>query len=300
MGLIATTIPPEPPRSEDRAAFLEAVLEAVAEGVLVAREDRIVEANQALCEMTGFERPELVGAELPFPFLPPDETERFHAFLAKLSERRRADIELSLARKDGSRFAAHITVAPAQTPAGRSLRVLSIRNISERRRREKRLTELAAKDALTGLLNKRSFARSLTGEIARARRHGRPLSLAILDLDGFKRINDHAGHMEGDRVLAEAAGRLGALVRTGEHMARVGGDEFGWILPEADAEGAAAAVNRARLAIAAEGFRGMGSLTLSAGICVSDGGIPADEVYRQADRALYAAKQAGGNGVVVY
>ena len=127
--------------------------------------------------------------------------------------------------------------------------------------RERRLAELAAKDELTGLLNKRSFLVNLAGEVARARRHSRSLSLAILDLDGFKRVNDAGGHPAGDRVLAEAAGRLGALVRTGEHLARVGGDEFGWILPDADAEGASSAVNRACDVIGGEEFRGAGALT---------------------------------------
>jgi diguanylate cyclase (GGDEF)-like protein len=202
-------------------------------------------------------------------------------------------------RRDGSRFAGAVSAGTARAGDEVVARVLTVRDISRTRQREQRLAELAAKDELTGLLNKRSFLVNLAGEVARARRHERSLSLAILDLDGFKRVNDAGGHPAGDRVLAEAAARLGALVRTGEHLARVGGDEFGWILPETDADGAMQAVARARSAIGGEAFRGAGTLTLSGGICVSNGSIDAGEVYHRADRALYRAKAAGGNGVVV-
>jgi diguanylate cyclase (GGDEF)-like protein/PAS domain S-box-containing protein len=268
------------------------------DGVIVADERRITDANPAICEMTGFDHPELVGAKLPFPFFPGDAVDRILAFMRELREHGRAEAELPLQRKDGSRFDALLS--------GRELdsgelngRVITVRDITRIRRRELRLAELAAKDELTGLLNKRSFLVRLAGEVARCRRHERTLSLAILDLDGFKAVNDAGGHPAGDRVLAEAAGRLSALVLSGEHLARVGGDEFGWILPDADGEGAASAVARARNAISGEGFRGAGKITLSGGICVTDGNIDAGEVYRRADRALYRAKAEGGDGVVV-
>ena len=296
----ATSTSPDNPHTEDRAVFLAAVLNGVQEGVFVAADERIVEVNSALCEILGFERKELVGAPLPFPFFPPEEQDRIYSLLGRLEDARRGEYELNLMRKDGSRFTALVGVGTAAA-GGRSFgRVLSVRDISERRQREARLAELAAKDELTGLLNKRSFLVNLAGEVGRARRHGRPVCLAILDVDGFKRINDAGGHQAGDRVLAEAGGRLGALVRTGEHMARVGGDEFGWILPDADAEGATAAVQRARSAVAGERFGGMGFLTLSAGICETDGSIDAGELYRRADRALYTAKTAGSEGLEVY
>jgi diguanylate cyclase (GGDEF)-like protein len=204
-------------------------------------------------------------------------------------------------RKDGSRIPVLLSAGTVESSGRYMGRVITIRDISARRQREARLAELAARDELTGLFNKRSFLVTLAGEVARARRHGRSLSLAILDLDGFKRINDAGGHQLGDRVLAEAAGRLSALVRTGEHMARVGGDEFGWILPDADTDGAMAAIQRARRAIAGEPFlRGTGFLTLSAGVCQTDGSADANELYRRADRALYAAKASGGDNIQIY
>jgi diguanylate cyclase (GGDEF)-like protein/PAS domain S-box-containing protein len=275
-------------------------MNAMPEGVAVTHDGRIIDVNTAMCEMTGFSREELVSCELPFPFFAPEEVERTDALLRRMRSTDRGDHEISMMRKDGSRFSALVSSGVAYDGEEQLGRVVTFRDISERRRREDRLAELAAKDELTGLLNKRSFLVNLAGEVARARRNKRPLTLAILDLDGFKRINDEAGHMAGDRVLAEAAGRLGALVRQGEHLARVGGDEFGWILPEADAEGAVAAVTRARQAIAGESFRSMGSLSVSAGISVAEGAIDAAELYRRADRALYTAKNAGVGGIEVF
>jgi diguanylate cyclase (GGDEF)-like protein len=203
-------------------------------------------------------------------------------------------------RRDGSRFAALVTSGVAHEGDKRLGRVVLIRDVSERRHREDRLAEMATSDELTGLLNKRSFLVYLAGEVARARRHDRALSLAVLDLDGFRRVNDELGQAAGDRVLVEAAGRLSAQIRAGEHLARVGSDEFAWALPDADAQGAISAVSRARGAIAGEPFGDAGSLSLSAGISVADGATDASELYRRADRALYNAKTAGGTGIEVF
>ena len=296
----ATPVLSESPPTEDRAAFLEAVLDAIQEGVFIAREGRIAEVNQALCDIVGFPRERLLGAEMPYPFFPPDEVDRINSVLDRLRDSGRGDYELSLMRADGSRFPALLSSGSIKLDGSDRGVVVTVRDIVQRRTREDRLAELASKDELTGLLNKRSFLVHLAGEVARCRRHGRTMSLCMLDLDGFKRINDQNGHAAGDRVLAEAAGRLGALVRTGEHMARVGGDEFGWILPDADAEGAASAVQRARMAVASEPFRGLGSLSISAGICETDGSIDAAELYRRADRALYDAKASGSDAPTVY
>ena len=294
-----TSVLPRQEALAERTAYLEAVLEAMPDGVVVADEHHIIDVNPAICELTGFDEQELLGAKVPYPFFPGDAVDRILAFMRELRDTGRAEAELPLVRKDGSRRDA--LVAGRETGADDDVvwRVITVRDISRLRRRELRLAELAAKDELTGLLNKRTFLVRLAGEVARCRRHERKLSLAILDLDGFKQVNDARGHPVGDRVLAEAAGRLGALVRSGEHLARVGGDEFGWILPDADGEGASSAVTRARHAIGGEEFRAAGTLTLSGGICVTDGTIDAGEVYRRADLALYEAKDGGGDGVVV-
>jgi len=158
-----------------------------------------------------------------------------------------------------------------------------------------RLELLAAVDGLTGVLNHRGFHQRLEEEIARAVRHRRPLSLVVLDLDHFKQINDMHGHPAGDRVLAETAARLVALARVGEHVARVGGEEFALILPDANGVGAFAAAERMRNGIAARPFADVGAVTISAGVCEMQVAGSAGELYRLADTALYWAKAHGRN-----
>jgi diguanylate cyclase (GGDEF)-like protein len=156
------------------------------------------------------------------------------------------------------------------------------------------LTTLASVDGLTGLLNQRSFKERLGVEVQAARRHGRPLSLALLDVDHFKRVNDVYGHAVGDQVLAEVARRLTAAARAGETIARVGGEEFAWVLPATEGVNAHAAAERARRAVSARPFPVVGRLTLSAG--VAELGAPAgdaEELFRLADVALYWAKGRG-------
>ena len=131
-------------------------------------------------------------------------------------------------------------------------------------------------------------------EIQAARRQGRPLSLVLLDLDHFKRVNDVYGHSVGDEVLAEVARRLTAATRAGETIARVGGEEFAWVLPATEGANARAAAERARRAVSARPFPVVGKLTLSAG--VAELGAPArdaEDLFRLADVALYWAKGRG-------
>jgi diguanylate cyclase (GGDEF)-like protein len=160
------------------------------------------------------------------------------------------------------------------------------------------LAHLADTDPLTGLANRRAFRERLDGEVERARRYGHRLTLAILDIDDFKRINDTYGHLGGDAVLAEVGRRLAATRRAGELVARVGGEEFAWILPAVDAQGGLVAVHRARRAIAEISVEGIEGVTCSAGICDLTVASGADELLRLADRALYRAKDEGRDRVV--
>jgi diguanylate cyclase (GGDEF)-like protein len=159
------------------------------------------------------------------------------------------------------------------------------------------LARLAETDPLTGLANRRAFTKRLNGEVERARRHGHLLTLVILDLDDFKGINDTFGHQVGDRVLAEVGRHLATTSRAGELVARIGGEEFAWILPQVDASGAMAPVERARARIASIRVDGVRDITCSAGVCDLKVASDVDELQRRADRALYHAKEAGRNRV---
>jgi diguanylate cyclase (GGDEF)-like protein len=162
---------------------------------------------------------------------------------------------------------------------------------SERRHRAQATT-----DPLTGLANHRAFQQRLAAELERSARHGRSLSLAIFDIDHFKSVNDTHGHPAGDGVLADVAARLAGCVRRGEMVARTGGEEFCWIMPETDGAGAFEAAERARRRIAGSPFAHVGTLTISAGVCSReelDGrGL---DLIGAADQALYDSKRGGRN-----
>lgn len=162
------------------------------------------------------------------------------------------------------------------------------------------LAALASTDHLTGLWNRRAFEERLAAEADRSRRYGRGLGLVLMDLDHFKLINDTHGHPAGDRVLVEFAARLRAEARGGEVLARVGGEEFAWILPEADGAHAVMAAERLRRAVAAEPFPEVGRLTVSAGVCASADAPHEGDLLRLADVALYWAKAEGRDRVFRY
>lgn len=160
--------------------------------------------------------------------------------------------------------------------------------------------ERAARDPLTGLANHRTFQERLVEEVARAARHRRDLSLAIFDLDHFKRVNDLHGHQIGDTVLVEAAAILAARARQGDVIARVGGEEFAWLMPEADDLSAWQAADDARGAISRTRFATVEQMTVSGGVCSLSRAGDASRLYALADGALYWAKHHGRDVIVRY
>jgi diguanylate cyclase (GGDEF)-like protein/putative nucleotidyltransferase with HDIG domain len=164
-----------------------------------------------------------------------------------------------------------------------------------------RLASQAATDPLTGLANHRSFHERLEHEVGRARAEDGELALVVFDLDRFKDVNDAFGHQIGDDVLAEAGRRLAGEARFGELVARVGGEEFAWILPGSDGINAWRAAERARRAVAESPFAGdVGYVTASAGVADLTQAADAGSLLRLADGALYWAKAHGRNVTLRY
>jgi diguanylate cyclase (GGDEF)-like protein/putative nucleotidyltransferase with HDIG domain len=156
-----------------------------------------------------------------------------------------------------------------------------------------RLDSEAATDHLTGLPNHRAFRERLAEEVARAQRHGRPLTVALVDIDGFRDLNDSAGLEIADDVLAEVGRCLGRAVREEDVLARMGGDEFGLILVESDRHEALLVADRARRAVAEAPLRHRRRATISIGLCDLEVAASPDELLRRADAALYWAKEHG-------
>ena len=160
------------------------------------------------------------------------------------------------------------------------------------------LKRLSETDDLTGIYNNRAFRRIGTDELARFRRYGRPLSFIMLDLDHFKLVNDNYGHMVGDAVLRQVATAMLAELREVDIMGRLGGEEFGILLPETlvdDARIVAGRLNDAmhRLIITADGGQRI-DITISLGVAEAESGDTGlDSLMARADKALYKAKEKG-------
>jgi two-component system cell cycle response regulator len=159
----------------------------------------------------------------------------------------------------------------------------------------KRLEDQLFEDPLTRLHNRRSLFGQMTALISAARRHGRPLAVAMVDLDGFKPINDRHGHEVGDEVLVAVAEALQRALHAEDVLGRLGGEEFLALLPDTGGEAAARAGERLRAAVAAAG--GPVPVTASVGWAVLRPGEAPDDLVRRADDALYVAKQDGRDRV---
>ncbi len=146
--------------------------------------------------------------------------------------------------------------------------------------------------------NRRYFHETLAREVARAHRYDRNLALLVFDLDDFKAINDRIGHLAGDSVLAEAAERIREVVRSADIACRVGGDEFGVILPESRIADADQLYSRLQRALSSRPIGEAGLLTISAGAAALQPDDDAITLFQRADHGLYGAKEAGKGQVV--
>lgn len=157
-------------------------------------------------------------------------------------------------------------------------------------------------DSLTEAANASRFHECAQGELAQGERHGQPVTVAFIDIDDFKSLNDGHGHLAGDEALRSLAELMRGELRGSDMVGRLGGDEFGILLPDTSAETARSVLERIRLSI--DTFASSKGWPISASIgatCVSEAafGVPADTIIKQADSLMYRVKSEGKNGVLV-
>jgi diguanylate cyclase (GGDEF)-like protein len=167
----------------------------------------------------------------------------------------------------------------------------------ENARRFREARQLADLDSLTGLHNRRYFYETLGREVDRAQRYQRLLSLVIVDVDGFKEINDRIGHLAGDAVLAEIADRIRQVVRSADIPCRVGGDEFAVIVPEVEVGQARQLVGRIQRAVSSQPIARAGRVRVSAGVADLQPNDSPTTMFERGDESLYSAKHAGKGGL---
>jgi diguanylate cyclase (GGDEF)-like protein/PAS domain S-box-containing protein len=197
----------------------------------------------------------------------------------------------------------HLSVAPGYEESWGKV-IVSVIDITERRRLEEELKRLATTDPLTGAANRRAFLDKAEKELQRSRRYSLPLTIMMLDIDHFKRVNDTYGHAAGDDVLRSMVGTCNTILRENDVFGRLGGEEFGALLIQTDRDDAMHVAERMRSQLEAttvETDEGPISFTVSIGLHTEIAGArPLEDIMVKADRALYHAKRTGRNKVVDY
>ncbi len=293
--------------------MFEPIVNQANDAIIVAEFDpeagpgfKITYANEAFSRIFGYSREEAIGRSprmLQGPQTSADTIKEISSAVHSGGAIRRRILNYS---RSGDQVWVDVNIVPLPSPGGRISRFAAIeRDITTEVGHEQHLEELAFGDPLTKLGNRRHFEQTLVREMSRSRRAGQPLSLALLDIDHFKAVNDTWGHPVGDRVLVAVSGAMSQAVRTYDHVARIGGEEFAVLLPGASLTDARMVVERICAAIregakvACDGHTV--SVTCSAGLAAL--AYPDDkpeDLTLRADRGLYMAKNSGRNRVVVF
>ena len=266
--------------------------------VTIDTEETIIFANRGAQRMLGYSAENLEQRSVAELYVGGIEEAKYIRRVTDL-DRPLQNYETELKHNNGTTIPVSMSVSlvPSETEAESPMLVIS-KDITEQKRLELELKEMTIRDGLTGLYNLRHFYDRLEAEIERAKRQEHPLSLLLLDIDGFKTYNDAHGHLEGDRVLREVGKVIGDSTR--EHVDlgfRYGGDEFTVILPEAPEETALVIAQRIRETFESKRFD---LLTLSIGLMNYSEAYTARAFIQFTDSMMYDAKRSGGNQVNVY
>lgn len=286
--------------AQDAASVFARALDAAEDGVLICNPQGIIEfANRGYEKITGFSPMEVLGHKPSIA----QSGQHSPGFYATMWERLQQGLPFRSVfinrRKDGSEVHCEESITPLHNLQGELTHYVSIlRDITARVMADQAFRERLQYDSLTGALTRSSGSLHLENAVAQARARGTALSLALLDIDHFKQVNDRFGHPTGDKVLEKVARAIAACLRSDDKIIRWGGEEFLLVMPGCDARTAVATLERCSSSVqqACDGLLPL-SVTLSAGVgLVAPGQVLSDAIER-IDQALYRAKQAGRNQI---
>ncbi len=279
-------------------ALISSIAEAIPHAVVGLRERRIIFANESVKAVFGWKPEELIGKGTRVLYRSEEEYEEIARHFYPVLERQQTYSEEYLCRcKDGRDIMCMVSTARIGPTLKEKEIVVVYEDITERKRAEQQLAYMATHDILTDLPNRMLFNDRLNLALAQAKRNQQKLAMMWLDLDRFKLINDKLGHSVGDKLLQAVGDRLTGLLRKGDTVARMGGDEFLILLPEiAQVEDTDKIAQKVL-----EGFQETFvfdvhelHITTSIGVVIyPDDGEDADTMMRHADMAMYSAKQKG-------
>jgi diguanylate cyclase (GGDEF)-like protein/PAS domain S-box-containing protein len=285
-------------------ALYRALVETSPDGVIVTdRAGQVIMTNGRAAELTGLSAEEGVGKSA-LQFIAEQDRERFQSTIRNATGATvtRND-EYTIARADGTSVPVEFSISLI---AGGSddFRIMAVfRDVSERKRNEEEIRYLAFHDSLTGAATRSVLLDRLAGCLSRAQRSGSPVGIIFVDLDGFKQVNDTEGHDAGDATLQHVSAALTSVLRDGDTLARVGGDEFVLLLPELrHADELQVVAERILLELrSAVGEGTIGPISASLGLAAYPrDGTETGELLQHADQAMYAAKNRGGDGYSVW
>ena len=289
-------------RSQEKLQLVANVFTHAREGIMITAADgTIIDANDAFTRITSYQLDEVLGHTPRILSSGRQDREFYASMWDDLINKGHWYGEVWNRRKNGEVYAVMQTISAVRDGQGRAQQFVSLfSDITALKAHERQLEHVAHYDALTGLPNRVLLADRLQQAMAQAQRRGRHLMVAYLDLDGFKAVNDHHGHEAGDQLLVVVAGRMSQSLREGDTLARIGGDEFIAVLLDLAEIQASVPMLGRLLGAAAEPVR-VGALVLhvSASLGVTfypqAEEVDADQLFRQADQAMYQAKLAGKN-----
>ena len=286
---------------EQRLTIAGLVFEKATEGIMVTdAQNRIISVNPAFESITGYPQDEVLGRDPKIFSAGLQAADHYEAMWRALERDEFWTGEVWNRRKSGESFAQRLSVSIIRDESGRAARYLAMfSDVTTQKRQAEKIEHQAAHDALTGLPNRRLLGDRIAQAMVRAQRLGRGVGVVMLDLDGFKHINDTLGHRIGDLLLIETAQRLVHCVRESDTVARLGGDEFMVVLPEIQGQNdlqtlAGKILDHIREPYCIEGK----DLFISCSIGLTlfpDDGANAEILLAHADTAMYRAKSGGKN-----
>lgn len=282
------------------------VFEHNSEAIIVTdANNNIVMVNHAFTLITGYTEEEVMGKNPRFLASGRQSVQNYQAMWAELLEKNTWRGEIWNKRKNGEVFPEWLTISTVRDEQGVVTHYIGVFiDITERKQEEERIIRLANYDPLSGLPNRNLLTDRVEQGVAQAERHGSKLAMLFIDLDHFKHINDSLGHDIGDALLKLVAERLKACLRRTDTLARQGGDEFIALVTDIDSESEAGYVAEKMLSACGGGFQVEGHrlhVTPSIGIslCPDDGNTQV-QLMRNADLAMYRAKDSGRNRFAFY
>lgn len=288
-------------RAEQQTRLYSSVFTNASEGMIITdAKSLILAVNPAFCSITGYSPEEVMG-QIPSILNSGKQDQSFYAAMWEtLKKEGKWNGEIWNRRKDGAVYPEWLSITAVHDDNGSTSHYIGIfTDITKRKHDEERIQHLAHHDPLTGLPNRLLLEDRIEQAILKSRRSGKHTAIMFLDLDRFKNINDTLGHDVGDLLLIEAAQRGTSVLRETDTLSRLGGDEFIVVLPEIDTAQDAAQVARKLLQGISQPYYLAGHelrVTASLGIALCpDDGRSVSELLRNADTAMYRAKEDGRN-----